>query len=57
LTRSFTRFSAAIDEIVEARMWSGIHFRSADEQGAKIGRDVAKYRQLHYFGPSHGSDG
>jgi hypothetical protein len=57
LTRSFTRFSAAIDEIVEARMWSGIHFRSADEQGAKIGRDVAKYRQLHYFGPSHGNNG
>jgi hypothetical protein len=42
---------------VEARMWSGIHFRSADEQGAKIGRDVAKYRQLHYFGPSHGNNG
>jgi hypothetical protein len=57
LTRSFTRFSGAIDEVVEARMWSGIHFRSADEQGAKIGRDVAKYRQLHYFGPSHGNDG
>jgi hypothetical protein len=57
LTRSFTRFSGAIDEVIEARMWSGIHFRSADEQGAKIGRDVAKYRQLHYFGPSHGNNG
>ena len=35
LTRSFTRFSQAIDEIVDARVWSGIHFRSADEQGAR----------------------
>ena len=38
LTRSFTRFSQAIDEVVDARVWSGIHFRNADEQGAKIGR-------------------
>jgi hypothetical protein len=55
LTRSFASFSGAIDEIVEARMWSGIHFRTADEQAAKIGRDVARYRQQHYFGPSHGN--
>ena len=33
LTRSFTRLSQAIDEIVDARVWSGIHFRTADEQG------------------------
>ena len=39
LTRSYTRFSDAIDEIVDARVWSGIHFRTADEQGAKIGQE------------------
>jgi hypothetical protein len=49
LTRSFTRFSQAIDEIVEARVWSGIHFHNADEQGHKIGREVAKWRERHYF--------
>ena len=51
LTRSFTRFSQAIDEVVDARVWSGIHFRTADEQGAKIGRQVARYRDRHYFEP------
>jgi PAP2 superfamily len=51
LTRSFTRFSRAIDEIVDARIWSGIHFRTADEQGARIGRQVAKWRDKHYFRP------
>ena len=35
LTRSFTRFSQAIDEIVDARVWSGIHFHTADEQGTR----------------------
>jgi hypothetical protein len=48
-TRSFTRFSDAIDEIIEARVWSGIHFHTADEQGAKIGREVERYAQAHYF--------
>ena len=51
LTRSFTRFSQAIDEIVDARVWSGIHFRTADEQGERIGEQVARYREEHYFRP------
>jgi hypothetical protein len=53
LTRSFTRFSQAIDEIVNARVWSGIHFRTADEQGELIGTQVARYREEHYFQPEH----
>ncbi len=48
-TRSFTRFSQAIDEIVDARVYSGIHFRTADVQGARLGRQVADWRQRHYF--------
>jgi hypothetical protein len=53
-TRSFTRFSQAIDEIVEVRVWSGIHFRIADVQGRRIGTQVAKYRDAHYFRPIRG---
>ena len=49
LTRSFTRFSQAIDEVIDARVWSGIHFRTADEQGARIGREVAQWRKRNYF--------
>ena len=52
-TRSFTRFSQAIDEVVDARVWSGIHFRYADEDGAKIGRQVARYRDQHFFERLH----
>ena len=58
LTRSFTRFSQAIDEVVDARVWSGIHFHNADEQGHPIGKQVAKWRERHYFQPArhHGQD-
>ena len=48
-TRSFTRFSDAIKEIVNARVWEGIHFRYADTSGANIGKHVAHFRQKHYF--------
>jgi hypothetical protein len=51
LTRSFTSFSQAVDEIVGARIWSGIHFRNADEQAAHLGRQIARWRQNHYFEP------
>jgi len=50
VTRSFTRFSDAGEDVVNARVWSGIHFRNADEQGAKVGRQVAKWRERHFFG-------
>jgi hypothetical protein len=56
LTRSFARFSQAIDEIIEARVWSGIHFHTADVQGAKIGRQVAKWRERHFFKAVHRED-
>jgi|Tabmets5t2r1_1033131.scaffolds.fasta_scaffold21533_2 hypothetical protein len=49
LMRTYTSFSQAIDEIVDARVWSGIHFRIADEDGARIGRQIALYRRQHYF--------
>jgi PAP2 superfamily len=56
LTRSFSSFSQAIEEIVDARVWSGIHFRTADVQGQRIARHVAGYRQGRYFRPLDNSD-
>ena len=50
--RSFPRFSVALKEIIDARVWSGIHFRNADEQGATLGRQVARWLQKHYFRPA-----
>ena len=49
LTRHYMRFSQVAEEIVDARVWSGVHFRFADEQGAKIGRSVARWADMRYF--------
>jgi hypothetical protein len=48
-TRSFERFSDALNEIIDARVWGGIHFRTADMQGAVLGKKVAHYLEKHYF--------
>jgi len=47
--RTFDRFSDALKEIIGARVWGGIHFRTADEQGALIGKKVANWMDKHYF--------
>ncbi|HUF58121.1 MAG TPA: PA-phosphatase [Actinomycetota bacterium] len=51
ITRHFTRFSQAIREVRLARVYGGIHFMTADAQGATLGRKVAMFRQRHYFQP------
>jgi hypothetical protein len=50
-TRSFDRFSDALKEVIDARVWGGIHFRTADTQGAVLGKKVAHYLDKHYFQP------
>jgi hypothetical protein len=42
-TRTWQRFSNGIDEVIDARVWTGFHFRSSDEEGARIGRQVAQF--------------
>ena len=49
--RTFDRFSDALKEIIGARVWGGIHFRTADVQGAVLGKKVAHYMSKHYFEP------
>lgn len=51
LTRSFTRLSTAVDEIVDARVWSGFHFRTADDASVRIAEQVDRWRSQHHFRP------
>ena len=50
-TRTFHRLSDALQENINARVWAGIHFRTADLQGVKLGATVARYLHQHYFQP------
>jgi hypothetical protein len=45
--RHWQRLSEGVDEVIEARIYSGIHFRSADEDGAAVGRNIARFVVNH----------
>ncbi len=40
-------------EIVNARVWAGLHFRDSGEVGVKLGRDVAHWALDRYFLPTN----
>jgi hypothetical protein len=50
-TRTFSSFNQALDELVEARIWAGLHFRTADVQGRQLGTNVANFAAANYFEP------
>jgi hypothetical protein len=50
-TRHFDSFSGTLAEIIEARIWAGLHYRTGDIQGELLGRSVAEYMAENYFQP------
>jgi hypothetical protein len=51
--RSFKSFSSALAEVKNARVFAGIHFRSATDDGEKLGTSVAEYVLDHAVQPVH----
>ena len=47
MTREYRHFRDVWDDTIDARIYQGIHFRSADELGVQIGRDVARWVDKH----------
>ena len=47
ITRTWNTFSEAVQEVIDARVYSGIHFRNSDEVGARMGRQVAQFTLTH----------
>jgi hypothetical protein len=50
-TRSFGSFRAALDEVIDARVFGGIHFRTACEAGQALGDSVGQYVLRHSLRP------
>ena len=51
VTRPYDRFTDVVDDTIDARIWLGIHFRSADVDGAWIGKRAANWLAENYFRP------
>lgn len=55
ITRRWDTFSAGVSEVIDARVYSGIHFRNSDEVGARQGRQVAQFVLRHALRPCIGN--
>ena len=49
--RHWQTFGEGVQEVIDARVYSGIHFRTADEVGARVGRQVAQFVLTHALKP------
>lgn len=51
--RHFDTVGDLDDEITDARVWIGFHYRSSVTEGIDVGRDVATWALRRYFRPTH----
>jgi hypothetical protein len=51
-THTYSDWREVTREVIDARVWEGIHFRFSDVTGARVGAAVAEYdlRRLHQLG-------
>jgi hypothetical protein len=49
--RSYSRFSQALTDILNARVYGGMHYRKSTKVGAELGRNVARQALARYFLP------
>jgi hypothetical protein len=45
--RHWARLSEGVEEVIEARVYAGIHYRTSDEDGAQLGRKTARFVVNH----------
>jgi len=55
VVRSYSSFTEALEEIKNARVFAGIHFRSACDDGSQLGQQVADYVQSNALQRIHGN--
>jgi hypothetical protein len=50
--RTYARLSDALAEVLEARIYGGMHYRNSTRIGAKLGKRVSRFTTRHYFRPT-----
>jgi membrane-associated phospholipid phosphatase len=53
VTRSFSTCLDAAEEAAASRLYGGIHFRSANEDGFQAGISIGKWTDTHYLRPKN----
>lgn len=51
VVRAFTRLSDYVAEVINARIYDGVHYRTSGEVGAELGRQIGEHAAANYFRP------
>jgi len=51
VTRSFSRLSDYVTEVINARIYDGVHYRTSGEVGAAMGRKIGDYTVQNHLKP------
>ena len=51
--RTYARLSQALQEVSDARIYGGMHYRNSTRKGAIMGKQVSHFATNHFFRPSH----
>ena len=50
--RTYFHFSDALTEVLDARIYGGMHYRNSTRIGATIGMQVSRFTTRHFFRPA-----
>ena len=53
--RTYSGFSEALTEVLEARIYGGMHYRNSTRIGANVGKQVSRFTTRHFFRSRDGS--
>lgn len=55
--RTYSRFSDTLAEVLDARIYGGMHYRHSTRIGANMGKQVSRFTTRHFFRPTrpHGN--
>jgi hypothetical protein len=53
VTRTFVKLSDYVNEVINARVYDGVHYRTSGEVGAEMGRKIAAYTVQNHLLPEN----
>ena len=56
VVKTYTTFKQIVDDVVDARVWGGIHWRTSSERGRVVGMEIATYAVRRFLKPRSDND-
>ena len=51
VVQTYSTFTQIADDVVDARVWGGIHWRTSSTRGREVGRQIGLYAVRHFLAP------